>query len=271
MPPYLLPTFIDPPHAPLIGRLLTSFPGKDLVSHRSAWPASGSPGIRCARLHCGQPPGVPAGPSPGPGKRRWLAGARRGRPAARSRRSSRRIEALNYLTREREAAATATPRFGARRHARTPAPPRGPDGAAGHSLPGCRLGAPMWGPSPPPGAVGASSTGHPTPPQRLSVPRCPQVVPPPLPALSPTAHRSTQPAPRRWPRPHRSPAAAAGGGIARFHRDSHRTSARRRAVAAPAPPASLFTSDALLKRPRAIARGRRDGGRRIKPDEYFRP
>lgn len=39
----------------------------------------------------------------------------------------------------------------------------------------------------------------------------------------------------------------------------------------PRPSRKPFTSDALLNLPRAIAHGQRDGGRRIKPDEYFRP
>lgn len=40
---------------------------------------------------------------------------------------------------------------------------------------------------------------------------------------------------------------------------------------APSPSHKPFIRNALLKLPRTITHGRHDGGRRIKPDEYFRP
>lgn len=66
---------------------------------------------------------VPASPSPGTGtgtgRYQRLAGAWCGRPVARSRSTRRQIDALNYLARERKAAAMATPCVGARGHAHT--------------------------------------------------------------------------------------------------------------------------------------------------------
>lgn len=115
MPLCLLPTFIDPPCAALI-RLPMSFPGKDLVSHAKApcclasiwlWLSRG----QCAQPHHRQPSRFVLVPARGqgwgqPGPSSWQE---RGQPVARSRCSRRQIDALNYLAREHEAAATATP------------------------------------------------------------------------------------------------------------------------------------------------------------------
>lgn len=80
------------------------------------------------------------------------------------------------------------------------------------------------------------------------------VVPPAPPALSPVQH----PAPVSPGQQHRPGATAASGGTPHF-------------CCAPSLSREPFPSDALLKPPRAIAHGRRDGRRRISPDEYFRP
>ena len=144
-------------------------------------------------LVCPAPPRatsrVPAGPSPGTGmgtgRSRRLAGARHGRPVARSRRSRRRIDALNYLAREREAAATATPRVRARGHARTRGAPRQGGWAPTAELQGWVFCHPLgrWVPA---------ARGTPLPPAPLrappAAPACPQVVPPAPPALSPARH-----------------------------------------------------------------------------------
>lgn len=123
VPLCLFPVFIDPLHAPLIVKLLTSFPGKDLISCARALccPAStaghsaDAPGPAPAAQHpqCVgwllEVPQLHAGPQPRTGMRTgmgtgWspcLAGACLGRPVARSTCSRKRIDALNYLASER--------------------------------------------------------------------------------------------------------------------------------------------------------------------------
>lgn len=198
---------------------------------------------------------VPAGPSAGPGLgtggSQRPAGARRSRPVARSRCRGRQVDALRYSAREREAAATQRPAWATRPHS-PPArdPPASPGGVAGHTLSGCRDDAPAWHPLPP--ALGGGCRQH-----AASLSRVPCSVP---------AARSV------------------GLGHGSRWRDQlfslwfppgRCVSGKRWALApspcTPRPSRKPFTSDALLNLPRAIAHGQRDGGRRIKPDEYFTP
>lgn len=223
VPLCLLPTFIDPPCAALI-RLPMSFPGKDLVSHAKApcclasiwlWLSRG----QCAQPHHRQPSRFVLVPARGqgwgqPGPSSWQE---RGQPVARSRCSRRQIDALNYLAREHEAAATATPctgDMGPHSHLGMGPPhpvqmgwPGTHCRAAGTlHLPGGASGTPLGGgcrwhraPHPPPAPLHAL----------LAVPGCPQVVSLAPPALSPAGHPNPSPvASPCWQ--HGAGAAAAG-------------------------------------------------------------
>lgn len=134
---------------------------------------------------------------------------------------------------------------------------------------------------PPPWAVGAGGTGHPTAPSTSPCSAgCTRLSPGgatgtacsvPCQAPSSRHHGIAWLAAWRW-------AAAAGGGTSRFRCGPRRVAASQASAEpwppsphAPGPSREPFISDALLKLPCAIAHGRRDGGRRIKPDEYFRP
>lgn len=201
VPLCLFPVFIDPLHAPLIVKLLTSFPGKDLISCARALccPASTAghradvPGPIPASQHpqcvgwLPEAPQLHAGPQPKTGTRTgtgtgWspcLAGACLGRPVARSTCSRKRIDALNYLASER--VVLARRQHPVRRRgrgarlapgAREPKHTHGLEGADRHPA------GVLWAP---PGG-----TGHPAP-QQLSVPRRCHQHPRGVPSRAPAA------------------------------------------------------------------------------------